>query len=963
MDATMPDTALRITSYFRNVLGTSNMVMVNFRGSAVERTGNGRPRREGYTAAGDTEGIESGKLAGEVLDSLLESLDSGKKRKALREGTLPVLLVLRSMRGKADTAPDNQQALLVAPANASLARSDRGALGYPVDWRAKSPWIPRPLLEETAASKEEAGRKEELAIGAYTAYSSFVSASSMRRSKIDALEGRAQWRAYLAYCEELFRAAAPDAEARLNAADAILDKDGYVLVDTQVNASANVADLYHTIAARLDQAPDDATLALYRGLLNVGPRHQELASDATSLRQMLEHCGTMSREYPLARSQKTAVHAYAALSEGQVLAVSGPPGTGKTTLLESIVADTLVRHALNGREAPVIVGTSTNNQAVRNIIDAFGQIEQDEGRSVFRRWLSDIYYAPLEGSNGFRVKYTKDRPLHSLGAYSPSVSKKIEAQGGNYLICDVLYRDKTLYGYALDKRFKEQSEEVYVEEARAYFGRGFGTAADIQEECRHMLGKIDVQRRKLIETVAQGNTAGAREHAGWLTGHGALDRRGQGIGEKALHDLGSLDDVLDSCIRPLEFWLAMHYYEGVWITCHKQRSPRPGVRTPQPEYDRKSKTKASVETYRHQLAALMPLSVITLFRLPRQFACEDGKGQETHCLNSIDLLIVDEAGQVDTTIGAAAFALAKRAVVVGDTAQLPPVWSLDESVDRQIAEGRMALGSAEFEKVWDIMRERGLSASAYSSLMRAAQAACPWCHAVEGDGERHLDGGLFLREHRRCLDEIISYCNDLLYMGQLLPMRGGIEKRAVSLDLPAMGFCPVEGKAQPSGTSRKNFAEAGAVARWISANLPGIYDSYAESARSKDKEAPDPATLVGVVTPFAAQMREISKALGRQKRELALRSMGPRGLRSTWISLPLGRRIDSRAQSAPLSSSRLSMMQAPVPRLSRTTPTSCTLPYRARRTALSSLGVSICWHSSMVTACWGFSARTASTIR
>lgn len=32
--------------------------------------------------------------------------------------------------------------------------------------------------------------------------------------------------------------------------------------------------------------------------------------------------------------------------------------------------------------------------------------------------------------------------------------------------------------------------------------------------------------------------------------------------------------------------------------------------------------------------------------------------------------------------------------------------------------------------------------------------------------------GMFLNEHRRCYDEIISYCNKLVYKGRLQPKRG-----------------------------------------------------------------------------------------------------------------------------------------------------------------------------------------------
>lgn len=62
------------------------------------------------------------------------------------------------------------------------------------------------------------------------------------------------------------------------------------------------------------------------------------------------------------------------IGEGDVLAVNGPPGTGKTALLQTIVADMYVKAALEENDAPVIVAISTNNQAVTNIIDSFGKI-------------------------------------------------------------------------------------------------------------------------------------------------------------------------------------------------------------------------------------------------------------------------------------------------------------------------------------------------------------------------------------------------------------------------------------------------------------------------------------------------------------------------------------------------------------------------------------------------------------
>ena len=48
----------------------------------------------------------------------------------------------------------------------------------------------------------------------------------------------------------------------------------------------------------------------------------------------------------------------------------------------------------------------------------------------------------------------------------------------------------------------------------------------------------------------------------------------------------------------------------------------------------------------------------------------------------IDLLIIDEAGQVSPDIAGANFALARKALVVGDTKQLKPVRNIIPGIDR-----------------------------------------------------------------------------------------------------------------------------------------------------------------------------------------------------------------------------------------------------------------------------------------
>jgi hypothetical protein len=88
--------------------------------------------------------------------------------------------------------------------------------------------------------------------------------------------------------------------------------------------------------------------------------------------------------------QRDAVRAVGSLVDGQVQAVNGPPGTGKTSLLRSIVADAVVRAAVDDSPPPVIMLTSTNNQAVRT---AAAELKVDSGKNaplLRRRWLPDL---------------------------------------------------------------------------------------------------------------------------------------------------------------------------------------------------------------------------------------------------------------------------------------------------------------------------------------------------------------------------------------------------------------------------------------------------------------------------------------------------------------------------------------------------------------------------------------------
>lgn len=72
-----------------------------------------------------------------------------------------------------------------------------------------------------------------------------------------------------------------------------------------------------------------------------------LLADHERRRVSRRHVGQMGGAYPLADLQREALHHLLATENGQLLTVNGPPGTGKTTLIQSVVANYYVAAALD----------------------------------------------------------------------------------------------------------------------------------------------------------------------------------------------------------------------------------------------------------------------------------------------------------------------------------------------------------------------------------------------------------------------------------------------------------------------------------------------------------------------------------------------------------------------------------------------------------------------------------------
>src|SRR5699024_9159609 len=134
-------------------------------------------------------------------------------------------------------------------------------------------------------------------------------------------------------------------------------------------------------------------------------------------------------------------------------------------------------------------------------------------------------------------------------------------------------------------------------------------------------------------------------------------------------------------------------------------------------------------------------------------------GMSQHYLyNFADLLIVDEAGQVLPEVAGASFSLSKKALVIGDTLQIEPIWSIIEKVDIGNLQAANIICGTDIEQKYEHLTQLGKTA-AKGSVMKIAQQASRYHYDPE------MAPGMFLYEHRRCYDEIIGFCNELVYKG------------------------------------------------------------------------------------------------------------------------------------------------------------------------------------------------------
>lgn len=677
----------------------------------------------------------------------------------------------------------------------------------------------------------------------------------------------------------------------------------------------------------------DKTYTTLRPLLTIDDFEETSAS----------HLGQMAYAYPLSISQRKTLYQFQSLRKGEILAVNGPPGTGKTTLLQSIVANEVVQSALKGGDPAVIIACSANNQAVTNIIDSFSSVTPKPGL-LYERWLPELkgfgLYLPAQGkvvsegiphlkrvagklsgapidkeNNSYLTTAERqyiEKSEHYLKQNSLDVSSIIQQ-----IQATIKHKQQKLQdGIKLWQRYKtiptliqklglntavnlfpdQELDEKALNQIEAGIKTIEGKLSDYLDQesfwiklfaFLHFVKEKRAIRLKQLFRDCPVNYAAVdfykigsfhlffdeklqliqqiKKHAlawkSWkqsckIQSNPPIDDEGFKMAERQKRAF--FYDELETGLKYDLFYLAVHYWEGRWIMATKGLILE----------DRIHKNgKADAQKRWQRFAMLSPCFVSTFFMAPKFFTYSKhvkttgskSTWDTPPLLDYIDLLIVDEAGQVSPEVGTATFALAKRALVVGDTLQIEPVWNVPAKVDHANLHRYKVIADINDQTSIADLQTKGFLSSA-NSIMQLAQKTTPYQLYPE------MERGMMLIEHRRCFDEIIEYCNRLAYHGFLEPKKGS----AKGIPFAAMQFQAVDGiSTVRGGSSRANPDEAFAIAQWILANQQQLLDHYqrGEKALAANEKRPEKklrmADIIGVITPFTGQKYELTLALRR----------------------------------------------------------------------------------------------------
>lgn len=418
-------------------------------------------------------------------------------------------------------------------------------------------------------------------------------------------------------------------------------------------------------------------------------------------------------------SQKKAVEN--ALNN-KISVIEGPPGTGKTQTILNIIAN-----AVMNNESVAVV--SNNNTAIKNVFDKLADND-----------VSFISAVLGKRDNKLEFIEKQEKVIPNVGKWSDYSSRRVES------IKQLVQEERMLnQNLATKNKLSELTQEYdALQKEQKYFDESINKtdskeivqlkqnipATDI------LLFAAEVEHRK-----TQGQGLGFFKKLNWFFKYGLkdfsfynnatdeiVDYCNQQYYIRRLNELNTEISKNKALLERYDFnekmksyaTLSMEVLKGVLANKYRSGSHERIYEA----NDLWKNSSAFIQDY--------PVILSTTYSLRTS-------------LNSdyvYDYVIIDEASQVDLATGALAFSCARKAVVVGDTKQLPNV----------VDSNTKAIADSIFQE-YSISENYDYARNSILSSVKKVFEKVP---------------SVLLREHYRCAPEIINFCNKSFYDDSLI---------------------------------------------------------------------------------------------------------------------------------------------------------------------------------------------------
>jgi hypothetical protein len=681
--------------------------------------------------------------------------------------------------------------------------------------------------------------------------------------------------------------------------------DGYVLDSQGV-----------MLHCKLDDTPSGHLITLYDTLRNKNPPTPLLKSFlAEPDKEAQKVCHQKSKSVlvnknliaqmnlgrPLSPSQKIVTDYFLDDTEDLFLTVNGPPGTGKTTLIQSLIANVWVKAALDKADPPIIVVASTNNNAVTNVLESFKTDDRSTDH-LFKRWLPDIHSFGTYCCSASKVQKDKDsgiRPGWLVKTPNGGIVSYVDTK--NFIDVENLE-----YLTKARAEFKSNFSEEFGEDFNGNLDRLSDISTFLHERLVQTVNELKVgceyQKRLLVpfdKKLAQEQVIQLeKETEFWREKHQKFQlfkadlpfyirwgryfpfiRRLFGKIEEQSFRLFAFNEFPDCAVQ-------VFYSENVEDFLEDQ------LKSLQQELKEVSHT-LTMREQNEQLWNEWSLKHDLCGRVDNLL-----NSLNNHSMRSQIFYLATHYWEVEWLQDMERWARCNNKAAIAPEqnwlrrAKISPCFVstlymlpyffqnnrlylynfidyliVDEAgqVSTYIATPNLALAkriiivgdTKQLEpinnipetvdksncKKFNLISEEQQYGEFVQTGLAARNSLMHRAHHLcnfRQEDDYIEEPGFFLREHWRCVPEIASYCNELAYHGALEPQRPKLENRLY----PALGYAHIPGTPEKKGESRHNVLEAHTIGKWVKKNEERLRQYYSNKPLNE---------IIAIISPFKAQ--------------------------------------------------------------------------------------------------------------